>query len=145
MQIIITLSRTTIAIVGLIFIAGCHKSPQDLVPVSGQVTIDGKPVSKGQVTVFTDGHRASIGKLDSEGHFTLSCYSSGDGAPTGNHVATVTAVESIDEHTNRWHAPKKYANKATGVWVVIDGPTTDLEVPLTWTGEKEKGPFIDKF
>jgi hypothetical protein len=116
-----------------------------MVPVSGQVTIDGKPVTHGQITVLPEGHRASIGKLNSEGRFTLSCYSMGDGAPIGTHIATVTAVEPVDEHTNRWHAPKKYANKVTGVWVVVDGPTNDLKVPLSWDNEKDKGPFIEKF
>lgn len=107
--------------------------------------IDGKPVTVGQITVMPDGHRVSFGKLDKDGHFTLTCYEAGDGAPIGQHIATVTAVETINDRSNRWYAPKKYANKATGVWVTIDGPTDDLKVDLTWANSNEKGPFVDKF
>lgn len=116
-----------------------------MVPVSGQVTIDGKPVTRGQIMVFPEGHRASIGKLNDEGRFTLSCFEPGDGAPVGQHIATVTAVESIDEHTNRWHAPKQYANKATGTWITIDGPVDDLKLNLTWGNASPKAPFTEKF
>src|SRR5262245_46855356 len=104
-----SISRWEIAVIGIVVIAGCQKPHPELVPVSGQVTIDGKPVTRGQITVLPEGHRASIGKLDDEGRFTLSCFKAGDGAPTGTHIATVTAVEPVDEHTNRWYAPKKYA------------------------------------
>ena len=131
--------------VGFALIAGCQKPHPELVPVSGQVTIDGKPLTHGQIVVLPEGHRASSGKLDGEGRFTLTCFDNGDGAPTGTHIATVIAVESMGEHANRWHAPKKYANKTTGVWVVIDGPTKDLKVPLTWANENEKAPFVEKF
>jgi hypothetical protein len=138
-------SRWTLAIIGVTLIAGCQKSHPDMVPVSGQVTIDGQPVTHGQITVMPEGRRASIGKLDAEGRFSLSCFAAGDGAPIGTHIATVTAVEALGEHANRWHAPKKYASKSGGVWVVIDGPTKELNVPLSWANESERAPFVDRF
>jgi len=107
--------------------------------------IDGKPVETGQISVMPEGRRLSFGKLDKDGRFTLTCYKPGDGAPIGQHIATVTAVETINDRSNRWYAPKKYANKATGVWVTIDGPTDNLKVDLTWANSSEKGPFVDKF
>jgi hypothetical protein len=129
----------------LSFLAGCNGGRPGMVPVSGQVTIDGKPLTLGQIMVYPEGHRASIGKLDEQGRFTLSCFEPGDGVPIGQHIATVTAVESMGEHANRWHAPKKYANKATGVWLTIDGPTDDLQVKISWANENQKGPFVEKF
>lgn len=134
-----------VALICLVALAGCNRGHPGIVPVSGQVTIDGKPVTCGQIMVYPEGHRAAIGKLEADGRFTLSCFEIGDGAPMGQHIATVTAVEPLGEHANRWHAPKTYANKATGVWVAIDGPTQDLKVELTWAGEKQQGPFVDKF
>jgi hypothetical protein len=131
-------------LIGFISIAGCG-SHSDLVPVSGQITIDGKPLASAQITVFPDGHRVSLGKTDNEGRFTLTCYKLGDGAPVGQHIATVTAVQTINDRANRWLAPKKYADKATGVWVTIDGPTKDLKVELTWAGSNQNGPFVDQF
>jgi hypothetical protein len=129
----------------LLFAAGCDRGRPGIVPVSGQVTIDGKPLTQGQVMLYPEGHRASIGKLDSEGRFSLTCFEQGDGAPIGQHIATVTAVESMGEHANRWHAPKKYASKSSGVWVKIDGPTDDVKIELTWANEKHKAPFVEKF
>jgi hypothetical protein len=126
-------------------LTGCQQRHPELVPVSGHVMIDGKPLTHGQITVHADGHRASMGKIDGDGRFNLTCFKLGDGAPVGQHIATVTAVEPMGEHANRWHAPKKYANQATGVWVKIDGPTEDLKVDLTWANSNEKGPFVDKF
>ena len=111
-----------------------------------EVTIDGQPLTVGQVSVSPQGTRSAIGRLDAEGRFTLSSYEIGDGAPIGTHAATVTAVEGIDERSNRWHAPKKYANKVSaGLWVTIDGPTDDLKIELTWEGSGHDGPYVDKF
>jgi hypothetical protein len=124
--------------------SGCG-SKSDLVPVSGHVTIDGKPVTVGQIAVFPEGRRQSIGKLDSQGKFSLACRDPRDGAPIGQHIATITAVQGIDEHSQRWHAPRKYADKASGVWVKIDGPTEDLKVELTWAGSNHSAPYIEKF
>jgi hypothetical protein len=139
--------KSTVAciLLGLLTVAGCNSSREGIVPVSGQVTIDGQPLTRGQITVMPEGHRASIGKIASDGRFTLSCFEAGDGAPVGQHIATITAVESVNDRSNRWHAPKEYANKATGVWVIIDGPTEDLKIELTWAGSKQKGPFVEKF
>jgi hypothetical protein len=125
--------------------SGCQKAHPDIVPVSGRITIDGKPLAHGQIIVLPEGRRAAAATIESDGHFTLSCFEPGDGAPLGQHIATITAVESMGEHANRWHAPKKYANRATGVWVNIEGPTDDLKVDLTWAGSKEKAPFVEKF
>src|SRR6187397_1772595 len=114
------LSYSTGALTVLVLTAvfsGCQKAHPDIVPVSGHVTIDGKPIAHGQIMVMPEGRRASAGTIEPDGHFTLSCFKTGDGAPLGQHIATITAVESMGEHANRWHAPKKYANRPTGVWV----------------------------
>jgi hypothetical protein len=126
-------------------LTGCQQQHPELVPVSGHVMIDGKPLTHGQITVHADGHRAAMGKIEGDGRFNLTCFKLGDGAPVGQHIATVTAVESMGEHANRWHAPKKYANKASGVWVNIDGPTEDLKVDLTWANSGQKAPFVENF
>ncbi len=125
---------------------GCGEKHPGIVPVSGRVTIDGKPLTVGQVRVSPAGHRPSLGAIDKTGRFTLSCFEIGDGVPTGTHLATISAIEPIDERSNRWHAPKEYANSvSSGVWVDITGPTDDLQIELTWAGSKQSGPFVDKF
>jgi hypothetical protein len=135
-----------LACVATLALVGCGSEHPDIVPVSGTVTIDGKPVTAGQIMVSPAGHRPSIGPLDDNGRFTLTCFEQGDGVLKGTHLATVTAVEQIDERSNRWHAPKVYANKASSnLWVTIDGPMDNLEVKLTWAGSGKSGPFVDRF
>src|SRR5262245_40831570 len=59
-----------LGLICVLALAGCKKSHSDLVPVSGHVMIDGKPVTMGQITIMPDGHRVSFGKLDKDGRFT---------------------------------------------------------------------------
>jgi hypothetical protein len=131
----------------LVATPGCGSKHPDIVPVSGTVTIDGKPLTLGAVTVSPQGHRPSTGTIDENGRFILSCFEPGDGVLKGTHLATVAAVEAVSENSNRWHAPKEYANRIkSGLWVTIDGPTDDLKIELTWAKSgKEKAPFVDKF
>lgn len=130
----------------LVVAAGCGGGRPGLVPVSGVVTIDGQPVTAGQVSLMPKGKRSAIGRLDEKGRFTLSSYELGDGAPIGTHLVTVTAVEGVTERSNRWLAPKKYSNKLNAnLWVTIEGPTDDLNIELTWEGSPHDGPFVEKF
>jgi hypothetical protein len=143
-------NRFSIAVIyALLLIAtsGCGSKHPDIVPVSGTVTIDGKPLTQGVITVAPQGHRPSTGEIDENGRFTLTCFEPGDGALKGTHLATVAAVEPVSERSNRWHAPREYANRIkSGLWVTIDGPTDDLNIELTWAKSgKEKGPFVDNF
>lgn len=125
---------------------GCGNKHPGLVPVSGTVTIDGKPVPIGQVKISPEGHRAAVGSIDENGKFALTCFELYDGAPIGTHRVTVTAVEQVTETSNRWHAPIQYANQsATDLQVTIDGPTDNLNIELTWEGSEHDGPFVDRF
>jgi hypothetical protein len=122
---------------------GCSDGRPTLVPVSGQVLIDGKPLTEGSIMFVPANGRPSGGTIDSNGHFVLSCYAPGDGAIVGKHQVKVTAVESIDDRTSRWLAPKKYAKVPdSGIEVTIPNePVTDLKIELTWDGGK---PFIER-
>jgi hypothetical protein len=127
-------------------ILGCGAQHPGIVPVSGTVSIDGQPLTVGQVKVSPQGKRAAVGRIEADGRFRLSTFELHDGAPTGTHPATVAAVEQLTERSNRWHAPKKYANEIQSeLWVTIDGPTDDLRIELTWDGSGSDGPFVDKF
>jgi len=136
-------------IVSLILLAaatGCGSKHPRLVPVSGKVTIDGQPLTIGQVKLSPGDHRAAVGRIGEDGSFTMSCFELNDGAPTGTHLVTVTAVEQLTERSNRWHAPMRYANQSQAdLWATIDGPTDDLKIELTWKVSKHDGPYVDKF
>jgi hypothetical protein len=135
----------TIVIVLLSFtaITGCGDGRPKRVPVSGQVLIDGKPLTHGYVQFAPGDSRASTGGLDNNGRFVLTCFEMGDGAVTGKHQVAVMSQEAIGQESIKWHAPKKYASAATsGLEQEITGPTDSVKIELTWGSEK--GPFVEK-
>lgn len=83
---------------GLLMLGGCsgNRNPPTS-PVTGVVTLDGKPVS-GASVVFNpatpgEGHRAA-GMTDPEGKFTLGTFVGGDGAVKGSYNVVVTKWDS---------------------------------------------------
>jgi hypothetical protein len=92
-------SRSAVLAVGLLFAAGCGSSLK-LIPVSGKVTLDGQPLSGGQVTFAPletsstgepDSKQppAPVGTIDSSGNYKV--YTNGkEGAPAGKYKAVVT-------------------------------------------------------
>ncbi|MCC7085629.1 MAG: hypothetical protein IT427_11565 [Pirellulales bacterium] len=120
---------------------GCGRGRPARVPVSGQVLIDGQPLKFGIVRFIPSGARASEGKLDETGHFTLSCFEDRDGAVVGLHQVEVSGVQHVNYRENRWHAPKKYKDSQTsGLTQEITGPTDSVSIQLTWDC---KGPFSE--
>jgi hypothetical protein len=78
-------------------VAGCtSKSPCDITPVHGKVTIAGQPLSGGKV-VFApiaqaagqNAGKAAIGLVQPGGQYVLMTYEDGDGAIVGEHWVTV--------------------------------------------------------
>jgi hypothetical protein len=134
--------RSFLAILILIA-AGCGDNHPARVPVSGQVLIDGQPLTCGTVTFIPTGHRASQGAIDANGHFTLSCYAANDGAVLGKHKIEVAARKMVNPTLVRWEAPKKYQDQSTsGLTQEITGPTDDVVIKLTWDGGK---PFDEVY
>jgi hypothetical protein len=74
---------------------GCNSSAdrEKVVPVSGTVTYQGKPLEGFRVTFMpSDGRRPAIGLTDAAGKFALGTNDVGDGAVVGTHkVAFVWA------------------------------------------------------
>lgn len=119
---------------------GCSDGRPARVNVSGQVLIDGKPLTVGNVKFVPEGARPSAGKLDESGRFTLTCYDGGDGVVPGRHRAQISAMEVIGPSKVRWLAPPKYADFRTSeLEFEITEPTDDLKIELTWDGGK---PFV---
>ena len=86
--------------------SGCGKGDnpetipkQPTVPVSGILTYQGKAVGGASITFFSlDGKISARGSSDAAGIFTLSTYSSNDGAPPGKYkvVAAVSGAKEIE-------------------------------------------------
>ena len=127
----------------VVLVAGCSDGRPKRVPVSGQVLIDGKPLTSGAVRFIPSSGRPSVGSIDSDGKFTLGCFDRADGVIPGTLRVEVNATESIDDNTTKWLAPKKYASVETsGLSETIESPTDSLTINLSWDGAP--GPFIER-
>lgn len=121
---------------------GCDGKP-GLVPVKGQVLIDGEPLPNAMIQVCPADSKAAFGNADADGNFVLTSYDEGDGVVTGTHKVVVVAVEEGDANTQLHHAPLEYGElDTTTATLVVDGPTEDAVIELTWGGKK--GPIAVK-
>ena len=131
-------SKLSFIVFSLLVAPGCGDGRMARVPVSGQVLIDGKPLAHGQILFVPPVGRASLGKLDVDGRFKLTCFDDGDGAVLGSHRLAITAAEPLSALKTRWYAPKKLADHRTsGLTQEIIGPMDNLIIKISWEGGHE--------
>jgi hypothetical protein len=131
----------------LVLALGCD-SKQKLAPVSGKVTLDGKPLANVMVSfqpVAKEGETVagvgSTGKTDENGEFTLTAANGQKGAMVGKHRVVVSKVEEQvgtgDERPPRggWpqkdKIPAKYNSESKETFDVTSGGTTTANFQLT--------------
>jgi hypothetical protein len=88
--------RAVTLIVAVCALSGCNKSPYELAPVHGTITINGRPVTQGRVMFapIASGEHRDVGKpafgtLQPDGSFVLTTFVDGDGAVVGEHWVTI--------------------------------------------------------
>lgn len=125
-----------ITAMAMLAVAGCGDGRPERVPVSGRVTIDGKPLRSGFIRLVPTDARPSVGRIQEDGSFTLTTFTKKDGSVPGTHGVAVVAYDEANPSQIRWLIPKKYSHANTSdLTVDIDGPTDSLEIELTWAGE----------
>ncbi len=92
--------RMRLFAVALVVLAGCSKSPYELAPVDGVVTIDGTPVHDAKVMFAPiargetrNSGKPAFGPLEPDGSFKLTTYSDNDGAVVGEHWVTIIRLD----------------------------------------------------
>jgi hypothetical protein len=98
------LCRNIAAGVGLVLLsmfAGCRDGRQATYPVSGQVTIGGKPAAGADLRFYetrgrTPGLSRPYATTDAEGCFVVSTYGMHDGAPPGEYRVAVSWKGPLD-------------------------------------------------
>jgi hypothetical protein len=131
---------STLAFASILLLAGCDAGPK-IVPISGQVLIDGKPLQFGYVRFVPPDSRLSGGALDAEGRFKLTCLKDGDGAVVGKHLVEILSQKPLSDTKIQWLAPKKFADHNTsGLTYEVTGPADNVRFDLTWDGGK---PFVE--
>ncbi len=116
LRIRLLLLGVTLAVFGSA-LPGCGSKFPETFPVTGTVTLDGKPVSGAAVVFTPDEGRQATGTTDDAGRFELSTFELGDGALPGKHRVTVakTTVDFSDEEEEKvvFLIPQKYGNLST--------------------------------
>lgn len=147
-------------IVGLLLAVGCGSGDRGLVPVEGQVTIDGKPITSGRIEFFPESGRPAIGNIDSEGRYQLQTYEPGDGAKPGNYRVAITSQlipEEVPQYNSledemrgnvseaakaqrsvgsssrmTWVVPKRYSNRTSSdLNAVVSKDAKNVDFQLT--------------
>jgi hypothetical protein len=131
------------ALLALLVIAGCDGRPTRY-KVSGQVLIDGQPLTAGQMIVVPENARRASAIIGPDGRFTLTTYDQddeGDGVVPGTHKVGISAFENVGPNAIKWHAPKKYIDPDnSGLTITVTEDTEDAVINLTWDGGK---PFSE--
>ena len=121
--------------------AGSKRKVVPTYPVTGTLTLDGKPLAGATVAFYrfnkeTEKFNAiSDGLTDAAGRFQVSTYSRFDGAPAGEFIVTVvkTGKGYDDGETNaKTLLPEQYATpKTTPLKVTIKAGTNDIALEVT--------------
>jgi hypothetical protein len=78
-------ARAFTAVLAGVWLIGCNGPGVDLADVRGKVTVAGQPMAGITITFTPESGRPATGVTDASGNFTLSTFSSGDGAVPGKH------------------------------------------------------------
>src|SRR5262249_8023986 len=120
-----------------LFAVGCSNDPYETAPVSGQITLDGKPVEKVAIMfqpIATDGHLnpgpGSYGITDANGHYSLKLIGKETrGVVVGKHKIRIENYTEPDDPTN--DKPRRRAKPAVPIpakYYAVN-PTLEFDVP----------------
>ncbi|HET6425818.1 MAG TPA: hypothetical protein VFG20_19160 [Planctomycetaceae bacterium] len=96
-----------IVVVSLVlFLSGCSDSGPQLAPVVGHVTLDGKPLPRGSISLrpesTKDGWEQPTGSIDADGKYAV--YTQGrPGAPPGRYRVIIFATEATHDANGAAH------------------------------------------
>jgi len=90
-----------VAMTGLVA-AGCGSQARTgtdpVYPVSGVISLRGKPVAGADVTFFNaQKNRSAFGRTNDKGEYKLTTFAPNDGAVEGQHVVTVIKLQTAPE------------------------------------------------
>ena len=135
----------------LLLSIGCGDGKGTRYPTSGVVSVDGVPLEFGSLVFMPvkEGDaktRPGSASLSEGGTYNVSSYKHNDGLLKGKYEVMISAIEPINDASQRWHAPPKYANTETsGLVVEISEANDELIFELSWDGEKKKAPYVERF
>lgn len=138
------MKRLVLLLVTCLFFTACAEdnNRKETFPVTGTITVDGKPVEKLAVKCHpeagmdTENPTVSSAFTDKDGKFSISTYEKGDGIPAGTYTLTVTwgTFNAITMSYGGDKLKGKYADPETsGILVTVEPgvQTPPLKLELT--------------
>ena len=139
------MSRRLSILAGLALLtAGCSSEPYKTAPVSGQITLNGKPLAGAAVLfqpIATDGNNnpgpGSTGITDADGRYTLTLTTLREpkGAVVGKHMVRVTAHDDTQQDPSD-DTPKRQAKPLARVLAKYNQAKAILEFDVPASGTK---------
>ena len=112
-------------VVACVAVSGCgERWEAETHPASGRVSINGKPASGSLVQLHAVGQQPDErnsrpwGLVKDDGTFTLSTYETGDGAPVGDYMVTITWPDDPSVPSMSDRLGFKYARPDQSRWKV---------------------------
>jgi len=135
-----------VAMTCLLMGSGCSANTPHVVPVTGKVSYNGKPLNNGTIMLIPDGEGfGATGIIQPDGTFTLTSFKKGDGAAPGNYKVTVEVFPDEAEtgvavglpgaefgEGQKPPVPVKYSSSATTpLRAIVNDGETELDLELT--------------
>jgi len=96
-----------VCLASILAFCGCSRSGPDLAPVSGRVTLNGKPVENIKVMFHPDGEKSpSLGRTDKDGAYLLRYKRGVEGGSVGWNVVRLQTVTEVTHGPQL--VPQKY-------------------------------------
>lgn len=131
----------------MLCLGGCQRHFDYTGKVRGTVTLDGRPMTSGNViSTPQDGGRGAIGAIRNDGSFVLTTGQNINGVAPGTHLLAVvahetgTTTESQLEVANKLSVPERYIDPGRSGFTidVIAGEVHEIELKLV-TDKAGKG------
>ena len=86
----------SLVLLSVVALVGCKSDRPLIVPVSGVVTIEGKPLANAAIAFMpVGGGRFGYGATDEDGQFKIGTFTDSDGAIVGEHRISITLQDII--------------------------------------------------
>jgi hypothetical protein len=113
----------------MISFIGCGKTGADIAPVSGRITLDGKPLEKADVVFQPDGSKPpASGRTDADGRYQLVYKRGVMGGAIGSNTVRITI--SSDVAANPPNIPARY-NSESGLVKEVKSGQNEFNFDLT--------------
>jgi hypothetical protein len=113
--------------------AGCGKTGSNLAPVTGRITLDGKPLEKADILFQPDGSKPpSAGRTNADGRYELAYKRGVMGSTVGSNTVRITI--SSDVVSNPPNIPARY-NTESELTKEVKSDQNEFNFDLT-TNEK---------